>query len=358
MARMSVLFVLLLAIVTVDAVAAPHIAVDLATYSFPDTVEGMAVAHTFVLSNVGDQELVIESAEPSCSCTKIAAELAASRLQPGQSVSLAAVLDTNDLSGDEVKMLIVTSNDPGTDGDYKITLSFTGTIVDRQPYEESVGDLFYDSYVLLDVRDPAAYTAGHLIGALNVPATQVGALAAGLPPSALTVIYDQDGASSTLSEVTQSLHGAGVAAVYALVGGLNQWQKSYGSARMASGADGSWGPFVGISGARSYSSSDVVQKYYVGQLRTDYVLIDMRSPSAFTAGHLAGAVNLAEAELGAYIDALPRETPVIVYSEDGADSERVVHSLWMQGSRAKSLLGGLSMWQDLHGSFLLVASAS
>ncbi|MCX6092864.1 MAG: DUF1573 domain-containing protein, partial [Candidatus Bipolaricaulota bacterium] len=119
MARMSVLFVLLLAIVTVDAVAAPHIAVDLATYSFPDTVEGMAVAHTFVLSNVGDQELVIESAEPSCGCTKIAAELAASHLQPGQSVDLTAVLDTNDLSGDEVKMLIVTSNDPGTDGDYK-----------------------------------------------------------------------------------------------------------------------------------------------------------------------------------------------------------------------------------------------
>ncbi|MCX6092570.1 MAG: rhodanese-like domain-containing protein, partial [Candidatus Bipolaricaulota bacterium] len=237
-------------------------------------------------------------------------ELAASHLQPGQSVDLTAVLDTNDLSGDEVKMLIVTSNDPGTDGDYKITLSFTGTIVDRQPYQESVGDLFYDSYVLLDVRDPAAYTAGHLVGALNVPATQVGALAAALPPSALTVIYDQDGASSTLSEVTQSLHGAGVAAVYALVGGLNQWQKSYGSARMASAADGSWGPFVEVSGTRSYSSSDVVQKYYVGQLRTDYVLIDMRSPSAFAAGHLAGAVNLAEAELGAYIDVLPRETPI------------------------------------------------
>ena len=358
MARMSVLFVLLLGIVTVEVAAAPQIGVDLAKYAFPDTVEGIAVEHTFVLSNIGDQELVIESAEPSCSCTKIAAELATRRLQPGQSVDLNAILDTNGLSGDEVKMLIVTSNDPGTDGDYKTTLSFTGTVVERQPFQESVGNLYYDSYILLDVRDPAAYTAGHLIGALNVPASRLASMAEGLPPSALTIIYDQDGAASALSEVTQSLHGAGVAAVYALVGGLDQWEESFGSARMASGADASWGPFVGVSGTRSYSSSDGVQKYYIGQLRTDYVLIDMRSPSAFAAGHLAGAVNLAEADLGAYIDALPGETPGIVYSEDGADSERAVAILWMHGSRARSLLGGLAEWQKLYGSFLLVSSAS
>jgi rhodanese-related sulfurtransferase len=358
MTKMSVLFVLLLGIVTVEAAASPQIAVDVAKYAFPDTVEGIAVEHTFVLSNIGDQELVIESVEPSCSCTKIAAELAASRLQPGQSVNLNAILDTNGLSGDEAKMLIITSNDPGPDGDYKTTLSFTGTVIERQPYQESVGNLYYDSYILLDVRDPAAYAAGHLIGALNVPASRVASLADGLPRSALTVIYDQDGASSALSEVTRSLHGAGVAAVYALVGGLDQWEKSYGSARMASAADASWGPFVQVSGTSSYSSSDVVQKYYVGQLRTDYVLIDMRAPAAFAAGHLAGAVNLTEAELSAYIDALPRETPIIVYSEDGTDSERAVYSLWMLGSRAESLLGGLTEWEKLYGSFLLVSSAS
>jgi rhodanese-related sulfurtransferase len=221
-----------------------------------------------------------------------------------------------------------------------------------------VGNLFHDSYVLLDVRDPTAYAVGHLVGALNVPASQVASMAVGLPPSALTIIYDQVGASLTLSAVTQSLHGAGVAAVYALVGGLDKWEKSYGSARTASGADASWGPFVEVSGARNNSSSDVVQKYYVGQLRTDYILIDMRSPSAFASGHLAGAVNLPEVDLGAYIDALPRETPVIVYSEDGADSERAVYTLSTQGSRAKSLLGGLAEWQKLYGSFLLVSSAS
>ena len=126
---------------------------------------------------------------------------------------------------------------------------------------------------------------------------------------------------------------------------------------VVSGEDASWGSFLDASGTRSYSSSDAVEKYYVAQLRTDYVLIDIRSPSAFAASHLAGAVNLPETDVGAYIDALPRETPVIVYSADGADSERVAYDLWMRGARAQSLLGGLAMWQDLHGDFLLVASA-
>ncbi len=127
--------------------------------------------------------------------------------------------------------------------------------------------------------------------------------------------------------------------------------------RVVSGEDPSWGAFLDISGARSYSDSAVVKKYYVAQLRTDYTLIDIRSAPAFAGGHLAGAVNLSEADLGAYIEALPRETPVIVYSEDGANSERVAYSLWTQSSRAKSLLGGLIEWRKQYGNLLVVASA-
>jgi rhodanese-related sulfurtransferase len=357
MRRILVPLALMVMWLGVAANAAPQIAVDLATYSFPDTVEGLAVVHTFILSNVGDQELVIESAGPSCSCTKITAELATNHVQPGQSVELYAVLDTNGLSGDTAKMLIVTSNDPGTDGGYKITLSFTGTVVDRQPYQESVGNLVYDSYILLDVRDSAAYIAGHLVGALNLPASQVARLASGLPPGVLTIFYDQNGESTTLSGITQALHGAGLAYVYALTGGLSQWQKSYSSTRIVSGEDASWGTFLDVSGTRTHWDSAAIEKYYVAQLRTDYVLVDIRSASAFAAGHLAGAVNLPEANLSALVESLSSETPVIVYSEDGADSDRVVYGLWIGGSRAKSLLGGLVEWQRLRGDLLVVASA-
>jgi thiosulfate sulfurtransferase len=334
---------------------APQLAVDLATYEFPDTVEGMAVAHVFILSNIGDRELVIESAGSSCSCTKITTELAANRIQPGQSVELYALLDTNGISGRDPKQVAVMSNDPTRP---EFTLTMVGNVIAREPYQTSVGDLVYDSYILLDVRDPAAYVAGHLVGALNVPASQAATLASSLPPTVLTVFYDQDGESSSMAGVTQTLHGAGIAYVYALTGGFSQWQKSYGSTRIVRGEDASWGSFLDVSGTRSYSSSAEVDKYYVAQLRTDYVLIDIRSPSAFAAGHIAGALNLPETDVGAYIETLPRETPIIVYSEDGTDSESVVHDLWTRGSRAQSLLGGLALWRELHGSFLLVASVS
>lgn len=355
MKRTLGLVVVLLGVVALGAFAGPRIAVDLATYNFPDTPEGMAVAYTFVLSNVGDRELVIESAIPGCYCTT--ATLAKNHLQPGESVGLAAILDTKGLSGETTRTITITSNDPGPWGDHKLNLHLVGTVTERQPYQTSVSGLFDKSFVLLDVRDPAAFAAGHLAGALNLPAAQAAALATGLPASALVVFYDQNGASSTLSAVTQALHGGGVAAVYALRGGFDLWRSTYNAGRVVAGVASPW-QFLDVSGARAYSSSAAVQQYDVSQLVSDYVLIDVRPAAAFAAGHLAGAVNVAEAAVAAFIDTIPRYTKVIVCGEDGSDSDRVVYSLWMRGSRAQSLLGGLAEWKKQHGNFLVVASAT
>jgi thiosulfate sulfurtransferase len=351
MTRTLALLVLVSA-VAVGASAAPRIAVDLATYDYPDTVEGIAVVHTFMLSNVGDQELVIESAIPGCHCTT--AELAKNRLQPGESVGLYAILDTEGFSSHVVRTITITSNDP-IQPQHQLIVSFVGNVVGRQPYQKSVSDLYYDSYVLLDIRDAAAYAAGHLAGAMNLPMSQVASVAAALPPGALTIVCDQNG--STSAAAGQALHVGGLAAVYALRGGLDLWQKSYGSARVVAGADASWS-FLDASGARAYSTSGTVSQYDVSQLQSDYVLIDLRSPSAFAAGHIAGALNLSETEISAFIDTLPRATLVIVCSADGTDSDRVVYNLWMHGSRAQSLLGGLAEWQKQHANYLIVSSSS
>jgi rhodanese-related sulfurtransferase len=232
-----------------------------------------------------------------------------------------------------------------------------GNVVARQPYQEPVGDLFYDAYLLLDVRDPAAYAAGHLVGAMNAPASQATAYAAALPPGVLTIIYDQDG--STVMAALREFRSGGLTAVYALHGGLDQWQRSYGLARTAAGVDMSWGAFLDVSGARVDSSvpSSALQDYDVTKLRSDYVLIDIRSASAFAAGHLAGAVNLPEASVSEYLETLPRATPIVIYSDDGSDSDRIAQSLQMSGRLATSLLGGFAEWQKQHGNYLIVASA-
>jgi rhodanese-related sulfurtransferase len=192
---------------------------------------------------------------------------------------------------------------------------------------------------------------------MNVPASEAASRAAGLPPSALIVIYDQSGSTSTLTTVSQAFHGGGLASVYALRGGLDLWQKTYKAPFVVAGGTGAWGSFVDVSGARAYSTG-TLQNFDISQLKSWYcVLIDLRSPSAYAVGHLAGAVNVDESGVAAFLGTLPSDIDVILYSDDGADSDRVVYSLWQRGSRAQSLLGGLAEWQAQHGDFLVVSSA-
>lgn len=357
MIKTQVLILVLIQVAaSIGVVAAPQVAVDLQTYSFPDTVEGIAVVHTFVLTNAGDQELVVSDVRVTCHCTTTV--LATDRLQPGQSVDLVAVVDTEGFSNRITKTITLTTNDPTRQPPNQLQLTLVGNVVERQPFQYPVSDLAYGSYLLVDVRDATSYAAGHLIGAMNMPAERAASYGTLLPPSVLVVLYDQNGSTSTLSSVAQALHGCGVYAVYALYGGLDRWQKAYGAVRMASGADASWGSFLDTSGVRAYSASGDFELYDPTKLRRDYVLIDIRSAAAYAAGHLAGAVNLQETDISAYAEALPRETPVIVYSGDGVDSDRVVSGLWLRGSRAKSLLGGLDEWCIRYGDALLVASES
>jgi rhodanese-related sulfurtransferase len=121
--------------------------------------------------------------------------------------------------------------------------------------------------------------------------------------------------------------------------------------------DPTWGEFLDTSGVRVVSGSAETLTYYAPQLLTDCVLVDLRAPEDYAAGHLAGAVNLAANDVVAYIAELKRETPIIVYSSDGATSDRVAYELWTQGRRATSLLGGLAEWTAQRGYDFIVVSA-
>ncbi len=335
------------------ATAAPRLSVDLSAYSFPDTVEGMAVMHTFLLTNTGDEELLITEVQVSCGCTTTA--LASDRLQPGEAVGLTVMVNTEGFRGAISKTIFVASNDPHRQSPNELQLLLTGKVFERQPYQYSVPHLFEMAYVLLDVRDPLAYALGHLAGAMNVPADEVTARAASLPSGVLTIFYDQDGNMGLLEAITQALHEGGVAAAYALRGGLDSWHGNYGSARVVAGAD-TTRSFLEGAGARNSSSSRTVRDYDVGRLFTDYVVIDIRTEADYAASHLVGAINLSEPALADFLATLPRETPVIIASEDGMDSDRAAESLLAQGFYPKSLLGGLAEWRKQHGNFLLVAS--
>jgi rhodanese-related sulfurtransferase len=77
-----------------------------------------------------------------------------------------------------------------------------------------------------------------------------------------------------------------------------------------------------------------------------YVLVDIRSKKAATAGHIKGAVSIPEAELAAAKDKFPKKksAPVILYSDDQA-SEAVFATVRGWGYKNTTVLkGGANAW--------------
>ena len=83
--------------------------------------------------------------------------------------------------------------------------------------------------------------------------------------------------------------------------------------------------------------------------REDALVVDVREPNEFAAGHVLGAKNVPLARLdaaGADL-AKKRERPVIVYCDGGERSAKALATLKKQGfTRVANLSGGLGAWQQ------------
>ena len=83
--------------------------------------------------------------------------------------------------------------------------------------------------------------------------------------------------------------------------------------------------------------------------RQDALVIDVREPAEFAAGHLLGAKNLPLARLaapGADV-AKRKDRPVIVYCDGSERASKAASALKKQGfARVLNLAGGIKAWQD------------
>jgi rhodanese-related sulfurtransferase len=82
--------------------------------------------------------------------------------------------------------------------------------------------------------------------------------------------------------------------------------------------------------------------------REDALVVDVRDPGEFGAGHILGAKNHPVSRLGDGDLTKRKDRPVIVYCESGADrSSKAVALLKKQGfTRVANLTGGLRAWQQ------------
>lgn len=83
--------------------------------------------------------------------------------------------------------------------------------------------------------------------------------------------------------------------------------------------------------------------------REDAIVLDVREPGEYSAGHVLGAKNLPLSRLDAPGADLPKrkERPVIVYCESGQRSAKAAAALRKHGfARVMNLAGGLGAWQQ------------
>ena len=81
--------------------------------------------------------------------------------------------------------------------------------------------------------------------------------------------------------------------------------------------------------------------------REDALVLDVRDPGEYGAGHILGAKNVPLSRLGDAEVAKRKDRPMIVYCEGGERSSKAVAALTRQGcARVVNLTGGLRAWQQ------------
>ena len=222
MKKIVVSLVLLVVLSGVGAFAAPQITVDEAVYQFGAVLEGAMVTHTFVLTNAGDETLTITNVSTTCGCTTT--DLVKKTLTSGESVNLDVRFDSVGYGGQTITKLInVESNDPAAQP--KFVLQLHGAVNKAQQYNIASGDLIYLFFLLIDLRAPEAYAASHMLGAISIPYDELNDWTDRLPTGVLIILYDQDGKLS--DEAAQMLNKNGFPEAKSLLGGLNEWTRTY-----------------------------------------------------------------------------------------------------------------------------------
>ncbi|CAJ65360.1 MULTISPECIES: rhodanese-like domain-containing protein [Frankia] len=101
-------------------------------------------------------------------------------------------------------------------------------------------------------------------------------------------------------------------------------------------------------------SSDQIPAVSVADLPADLsadgapLLVDVREPDEWSAGHIADALHIPMGELVTRLDEVPREQDVVVVCRSGGRSAAVTGYLVQGGWQVRNLTDGMLAWQA-HG---------
>ncbi|MGB2983438.1 MAG: DUF1573 domain-containing protein [Candidatus Bipolaricaulia bacterium] len=205
-----------------SSLGAPSLHISEEVFDFGVAIEGDVVVFAFLIENLGDEVLLIESVVASCGCTTTA--LSEREVEPGKTIRLGGELDTSGTGGTHVsKWVDVESNDPDRP---TVRLRITGRVVEEKAFLIDADELSGDLMILIDVRDPVSYAQGHLPGAVSLPEEFAEIWLEVLPKDVRIVLCDQTGEAG--ARLAERMLPLGFLRVEVLFGGLDEWTRLYG----------------------------------------------------------------------------------------------------------------------------------
>lgn len=194
--------------------------------------------------------------------------------------------------------------------------------------------------VLIDVRTPSEYEAGHIEGAVNVPLNTLAQSLDRVATDKPVVVYCASGLRAGMA--TSVLRSLGYSNVRAFPPGWKGWSEA--------GEPVSTDPVAGESYATPEINPDLVAAAdnFLSNLPEGYfaigtvekleeamdagaLLIDVREPNEFAEGAIPGAINLPLRTVAASLDQIPTDQPVVVYCASGFRAALATGALHLMG---------------------------
>ena len=200
--------------------------------------------------------------------------------------------------------------------------------------------------VLIDLRAPAAVTAGHIPRAVNIPANKIADSRNEFPESRTAPIVFYSDNIEESKKAVETASGWKYKKVTLLeFPGAVEWQKR--------GYDVKTGPAEEkIVYVKKLERGQISIPHFEQALKTDAItVIDVRGPSEYAAGHFPGAMNISLDELPARIDDIPINTFVVVHCKTGVRGEMAYLLLKEKGFNVKYLKAGCKC--NLDGTYLI-----
>jgi len=185
--------------------------------------EGIKTTVSFTLINKGDADaLGISTHDLSKGgCTSVSR---VSRIAAGDSAKLEFIFETLGYGGrKENRKIEVSYENPDHS---PITLSVTADVLQTEVHQVPIGELYYNFFVLVDIRNKASFRKGHIAGAIHVPKEELLSWASALPKDFLIYLYSENGQESDL--MAKKMQDNGYKEALSIIGGIREWKRRYG----------------------------------------------------------------------------------------------------------------------------------